>query len=85
MAVPRLYHPAPDERPPYKRIADRLRREILTGTHHPGDQLPSASTLVLRFGVAPMTVRSAMRELRDEGLIYSVQGRGTFVRDPGVC
>jgi GntR family transcriptional regulator len=33
-----------------------------------------------RFEIAPMTLRNAMRVLREEGLIYTVQGRGTFVQ-----
>ncbi len=81
MALPRPLQPVADDRPPYKIIADTLRREILNGTHRPGDQLPGAPALERRFGVAPMTLRNAMRKLRDEGLVYAVQGRGTFVRN----
>jgi DNA-binding GntR family transcriptional regulator len=35
--------------------------------------------LAEQMGVAPNTVQRALRVLRDEGLIYSVAGRGTFV------
>jgi DNA-binding GntR family transcriptional regulator len=34
-----------------------------------------------RWGVAYLTVRRAMAELRKKGLIVSVQGRGTYVKD----
>lgn len=70
-----------DPRPPYQQAADAIRHEIQTGRLKPGEQLPSHRELQERFGVANMTARSALRVLRDEGLIYTVQGRGSFVAD----
>lgn len=75
-----------DSRSPYLKIADEIRRMIRTGEVEPGGRLPSGKALEERFDVAPMTVRHALDELKAEGLIYAVQGRGTFVRsdvDPG--
>ncbi len=69
-----------DPRPPYVQIADDLRRAICDGEFSPGDQLPSNRMLMERYGVAPQTVQSAFRLLKDDGLTYSVHGRGTFVR-----
>ncbi|MFC9910444.1 GntR family transcriptional regulator [Streptomyces sp. NPDC127197] len=71
----------PDRRPPYQHAADELRREIKAGRYKPGEQLPSYRELQERFGVANMTARSALGVLRDEGLIYTIQGRGSFVAD----
>ncbi|MFE9028677.1 GntR family transcriptional regulator [Streptomyces iakyrus] len=71
----------PDRRPPYQHAADELRREIMAGRYKPGDQLPPYRELQERFGVANMTARSALNVLRDEGLIYTIQGRGSFVAD----
>ncbi|GGO86501.1 GntR family transcriptional regulator [Wenjunlia tyrosinilytica] len=73
--------PTDDSRPPYLLAADVLRQEITSGRIKPGDRLPSARELEERFGIANMTVRSALRVLREEGLIYSVQGRGSYVRN----
>ncbi|MGQ4415537.1 GntR family transcriptional regulator [Streptomyces sp. SAS_269] len=77
--------PAPDSkqdrRPPYQHAADELRREILQGRIKPGEQLPAIRELQERFGVANMTMRSALNVLRDEGLIYTIHGRGSFVAD----
>ena len=42
-------------------------------------RLPSAITLAEQMGVAPNTVQRAMKVLREEGLVYSVSGGGTFV------
>jgi DNA-binding transcriptional MocR family regulator len=71
----------PDRRPPYQHAADELRREIKAGRYKPGEQLPSYRELQERFGVANMTARSALNVLRDEGLIYTIHGRGSFVAD----
>ncbi|MEW1655865.1 GntR family transcriptional regulator [Streptomyces sp. NPDC093707] len=71
----------PDRRPPYQHAADELRREIKAGRYKPGDQLPPYRELQERFGVANMTARSALNVLREEGLIYTIQGRGSFVAD----
>ncbi|MEW2088362.1 GntR family transcriptional regulator [Streptomyces sp. NPDC006682] len=77
--------PAPeskqDRRPPYQHAADELRRDILKGRIKPGEQMPSIRELQERFGVANMTARSALNVLRDEGLIYTIHGRGSFVAD----
>ncbi|MEV1061838.1 GntR family transcriptional regulator [Streptomyces sp. NPDC050263] len=77
--------PAPeskqDRRPPYQHAADELRRDILQGRIKPGEQMPAIRELQERFGVANMTARSALNVLRDEGLIYTIHGRGSFVAD----
>ena len=77
--------PAPekkqDRRPPYQHAADELRRDIKQGRFKPGEQMPSVRELQERFGVANMTARSALNVLRDEGLIYTIHGRGRFVAD----
>ncbi|MGD3105525.1 GntR family transcriptional regulator [Streptomyces sp. YGL11-2] len=73
-----------DPRPPYQQAADAIRRDIETGRLKAGEQLPSHSKLQERFNIANMTARSALRVLREEGLIYTVQGRGSYVADqPG--
>jgi DNA-binding GntR family transcriptional regulator len=69
-----------DPRPAYMQIADDLRAAIRTGQLAPGDQLPSTTDLSERYDVARMTVRSALRVLRDEGLVVARQGKGIFVR-----
>ena len=69
-----------DPRSPYLQIADDLRQAIKRGDYAPGDRLPPARELQERYGVATMTVQRAVELLRNEDLVYSVQGRGTFVR-----
>jgi DNA-binding GntR family transcriptional regulator len=59
--------------------------EGLIGSLHPGDALPSERILAERYAVARMTVRSEIDRLVSEGLLYRVQGRGTFVAEPRVA
>ena len=69
-----------DPRPPYLQIASQLRAAILTKQMAPGEQLPSGPELSARYGVSRQTIQQALKPLRDEGLIVSQQGRGTYVR-----
>lgn len=69
-----------DPRPPYKQIADALRAEIARGVYAPGELLPSGEVLKERFGVAMGTIRHALAELRNEGLVTPWQGKGVVVR-----
>lgn len=67
--------------PKYHRVADALRREIRDGDLPPGERLPAETALVERFRVSLPTVRQALSVLRAEGLIQSIHGVGTFVKD----
>lgn len=67
--------------PPYQQAAGILRTEITAGRFKPGQRLPAYRELQERFGIANMTARSAIAVLRSEGLVRTVQGRGTFVLD----
>ena len=69
-----------DDRPPYRQIAAMLRESIGSGLLAPGAKLPSEAALIEHFGVARMTVRQALQELRGEGLVNAEHGRGVFVR-----
>ncbi|WP_328320340.1 GntR family transcriptional regulator [Streptomyces sp. NBC_00388] len=73
--------PADDPRPPYVRTADTLRKQIQDGQLASGAKLPSAREMQEQFGIANSTAQNALRVLKEEGLIYSVQGRGVFVRE----
>ncbi|ONK12601.1 winged helix-turn-helix domain-containing protein [Streptomyces sp. MP131-18] len=68
--------------PPYRLVADAIRQMISSGRLAPGDKVPSSRELEAEYEIANMTARSSLRLLREEGLIYSVPGRGNFVADP---
>ncbi|GII33275.1 hypothetical protein Pmi06nite_67170 [Planotetraspora mira] len=66
----------------YVQIAEIIRQQILRGDLAPGHAVPSEATIQSEFGVARTTARRAFHLLREEGLIYTVQGEGTFVGPP---
>ncbi|TQS24142.1 winged helix-turn-helix transcriptional regulator [Microbispora sp. KK1-11] len=63
-------------------VADHIAGRIERGDLKPGQRLPSELDLSEQYGVARMTVRRAMKELRERGLIRSVHGKGTYVQTP---
>lgn len=70
-----------DPRPPWVQLADSLRERIASGELT--GRLPSEKTINQEMGLAPTTIRKAIRKLRDEGLVVTVTGRGSFVRRDG--
>lgn len=68
-------------RPLHLRIADALREQIRDSTYPPGAKLRSERELCDDFNVSAGTVRAALAQLRDEGLVVSSQGRGVYVRE----
>lgn len=65
--------------PVYRQLVDRLRTNIKNGTLPNGTQLPTVRDLAQQMALAQGTVKRAYDELRSEGLVKQVQGRGTFV------
>ncbi len=63
----------------WRQIAEQLKRDIRSGVWGQGSKLPTESELSQRFGVNRHTIRRAVGELANEGLVSSRQGRGTFV------
>jgi GntR family transcriptional regulator len=68
--------------PLYVQIRDRLRRQILDGSYEVHARLPSENEMMNTFGVSRITIRQALRDLHNEGLVFSAQGKGTFVSKP---
>jgi GntR family transcriptional regulator len=65
--------------PVWSQLAGILRGQIERGAIPPGKLLPSISTLMQTYGVSDGTVKRALRKLRDEGLVSTVPGRGSYV------
>lgn len=80
MAVKEGGREIPITQPRYAQVADVLRRRITDGIYAPGDQIPSERELREEFDVSAPTAKAAKAQLEREGLVYSQQGRGTFVR-----
>jgi len=67
--------------PLYRQIARDLRRKISSGEWQQGSQLPTEDALMKRYRASRNTVRSALRELSNWGLVETLHGKGTFVTE----
>lgn len=65
--------------PLYHQIQQRLLEQIRSGALNSNEPLPSIQKLASRMRVSPMTVRQAIKSLSELGVLYSRQGKGTFI------
>jgi GntR family transcriptional regulator len=72
------------EVPLYGKVEEVLASEIARGDLKPGDRLPSEEELLTRFGVSRITVRRAIQNLIQRGIVEIRRGRGTYVLAPRV-
>ncbi|WP_344834071.1 GntR family transcriptional regulator [Nonomuraea dietziae] len=70
---------SPRKTPLFRQIAGDIEQRIRTGQLQPRRPIPGESTLVQEYEVARETVRRAMALLREQGWIYTVPARGSFV------
>ena len=68
------------ESPKYRQVFQNLLEAITSGIYGPGQKLPSEAALVRKFGASRITIGHAVRELKDQGLVYRIAGSGTYVR-----
>lgn len=67
--------------PKYEAIAADIRRSIEDGALKPGDKLPTVVEFCELYGVSKITVKRAIEQITEEGLITSRRGSGTYVKD----
>ena len=60
-------------------ISEKLRHQIESGQYSPDEKLPSEHQLIETFGVSRITVRQAIANLVNQGLVKSQKGKGVFV------
>lgn len=65
--------------PRWRQVYAVIEERILDGTYGPGDQLPGVLAIQAEFGIAQMTARRVLTELRAAGLAQMQPGIGTFV------
>lgn len=70
-----------DGRPIYEQIVDYYKHLILIGALEEDTQMPSVRNLAMELSTNPNTVQKAFMELERQGFIYTVKGRGNFVRN----
>lgn len=63
----------------YHQLKRRIIEDIARLGLHPGDLLPGEHKLCAQFGVSRTVVRQALSQLKQQGVIERVKGKGTFV------
>jgi len=64
-----------------KQIKEALLKDIKEGRIKPGEKIPSEEEIAEKFGVSRMTAREAVIELINEGYLYRLPGKGTFLKE----
>lgn len=66
----------------YLQLREVVRNKIEEGEYLPGTAIPSENVLADMYGINRLTVRNAIDELVNEGLLKRVQGKGVYVLAP---
>lgn len=68
-----------DPRPIYEQVKDGIRKLAYSGMIGADEKLPSVRELASKLAINPNTISKAYKELEQEGFIYTLSGRGTFI------
>lgn len=71
-----------ETRAKWRQVFEVIEGRIADGTYPPDTRVPSVVQLTEEFGIASVTGQKVMRALREEGLIRTEPGLGSFVRRP---
>ena len=66
----------------YEQIGQQIKEEILAGRLKVGESLPSIRSLASDLKISVITTKRAYEELENEGMVYSVPGKGFYVDNP---
>lgn len=66
--------------PIYEQLVDKIKELIIKNVLKPDEQLPAVRVLASELTINPNTIQKAYRELEHRGYIYSVPGKGSFVK-----
>jgi DNA-binding GntR family transcriptional regulator len=70
--------------PQYRQLYEVLRKQIVEGVYKSGDLLPSENNLCAQFGITRPTVRHALDNMLNEGMIRKHKGKGSIVNGPPI-
>lgn len=70
-----------DKRPIYEQIVEKMEQLIVSGGLEPLTKMPSVRSLAIELSVNPNTVQRAYAQLEQDGYLYTISGRGSFVTD----
>ena len=68
-----------DKRPIYEQVVEKLERLIVNGALEADSKMPSVRSMGVELAVNPNTIQRAYNQLEQEGYLYTVSGRGSFV------
>lgn len=66
--------------PIYEQIEEQIKNQIMTGDLAKGDALPSMRVLAKELKISIITTKRAYEDLEKDGFIYSIMGKGSFVK-----
>ena len=75
-----LFINAAGDKPMYEQVKDGIKEAIMNGELKTHDIMPSVRQLAADLNVSMITTKRAYADLEREGLIYTVAGKGTFVK-----
>lgn len=82
-----VYHHKIDKSTPiplYFQLKNIILHEMQKGTYQQGDMIPTEKELSEFFGLSRTTVRQAITELVQEGRLFRIKSKGTFVAKPKI-
>lgn len=68
-----------DKRPIYEQVVEKLERLIVNGALEADSRMPSVRSMGVELAVNPNTIQRAYNQLEQDGYLYTVSGRGSFV------
>lgn len=71
-------------KPLYVQLEEVVRQKLFNNTWVPGAPIPSENELSREYGISRMTVRNVITKLVQEGLLFRIPGKGTFVSEPKI-
>ncbi len=75
-----LFINAAGDKPMYEQVKDGIKEAIMNGELKAHDLMPSVRQLAADLNVSMITTKRAYADLEREGLLYTVAGKGTFVK-----
>lgn len=69
-----------NDKPMYEQIKDGIKQAVFSGEFNNNDMLPSVRQLAKDLNVSMITTKRAYIDLEHEGFVYTVSGKGTFIK-----
>ena len=68
-----------DSKPIYEQVEEGIRKLVVNNYLSADEKLRSVREMASKYAINPNTIARAYRKLEDEGYIYTLNGKGTFV------